>query len=56
MDTLLSTGAAARQLGVSVKTLQCWDRDGRLVPMARSRRQLRTALENEHAVGAPDQD
>lgn len=36
MDPVLGIGAAARQLGVSVKTLQRWDREGRLVPAARS--------------------
>lgn len=36
MDTMLSTGAAAHRLGVSVKTMQRWDREGRLVPVARS--------------------
>jgi predicted site-specific integrase-resolvase len=35
-DPMLSTGAAARWLGVSVKTLQRWDREGRLQPFARS--------------------
>ncbi|SEQ24556.1 DNA binding domain-containing protein, excisionase family, partial [Ectothiorhodospira magna] len=30
----MSTGKAAKRLGVSVKTLQRWDREGRLVPAA----------------------
>jgi predicted site-specific integrase-resolvase len=36
MDAILHTGAATRRLGVSVKTLQRWDCEGRLVPIARS--------------------
>lgn len=32
----MSTGKAARLLGVSVKTLQRWDREGRLRPVART--------------------
>jgi len=32
MSTMYSTGKAANYLGVSVKTLQRWDREGRLVP------------------------
>jgi len=36
MAAMLNTGTAARRLGVSVKTLQRWDREGRLVPSARS--------------------
>jgi len=36
MEAVLSTGAAAMRLGVSVKTLQRWDREGRLVPSART--------------------
>jgi putative resolvase len=36
MDGMLSTGAAARRLGVSVKTRQRWDREQRLMPLARS--------------------
>ncbi|SEP98052.1 DNA binding domain-containing protein, excisionase family, partial [Ectothiorhodospira magna] len=30
----MSTGKAAKRLGVSVKTLQRWDREGRLIPAA----------------------
>ena len=60
----MGTGEAARLLGTTVKTLQRWEREGRLVPASRTasnrRRytesQLRTALESNHAAGAPDQD
>jgi predicted site-specific integrase-resolvase len=60
MESTLSIGHAARLLGTAVKTLQCWEREGRLVPAARTasnyRRQLRAALEGDHAAGTPDQD
>jgi len=36
MESAISTGKAAKPLGVSVKTLQRWEREGRLVPMART--------------------
>lgn len=36
MDAMLNIGAAARRLGVTVKTMQRWDRENRLVPIARS--------------------
>jgi len=32
----MSTGKAAKLLGVSVKTLQRWDREGRLIPVTRT--------------------
>jgi predicted site-specific integrase-resolvase len=77
MEKTLGTGEAARLLGITVKTLQRWEREGWLVPATRAasnrrryvhcfscrlyglrndRRQLRAALERDHAVGAPDQD
>jgi DNA-binding transcriptional MerR regulator len=64
MESTLAIGHAAKRLGITVKTLQRWEREGRLVPAARTasnrRRytesQLRTALENKHAASAPDQD
>ncbi|WP_143339676.1 MerR family DNA-binding transcriptional regulator, partial [Ectothiorhodospira magna] len=34
MENTMSTGKAAKRLGVSVKTLQRWDREGRLIPAA----------------------
>jgi putative resolvase len=36
MSTIYSTGKAADYLGVSVKTLQRWDREGRLQPESRT--------------------
>ena len=36
MENTISTGKAAKLLGVSVKTLQRWEREGRLVPVART--------------------
>jgi len=58
MENTMSTGKAAKLLGVSVKTLQRWDREGRLIPVARTdsnRRlytesQLRDFLGMRHAV------
>nr|WP_156133378.1 MerR family DNA-binding transcriptional regulator [Massilia sp. JS1662] len=64
MENTLGIASAARILGVSVKTLQRWEREGRLLPAARittNRRrcaesQLRAALENTHVAGTPDTD
>ena len=36
MESTISTGKAAKLLGVSVKTLQRWEREGRLIPVART--------------------
>lgn len=36
MENTRSTGKAAKLLGVSVKTLQRWEREGRLIPVART--------------------
>ena len=36
MENTMSTGKAAKLLGVSVKTLQRWEREGRLIPVART--------------------
>jgi len=36
MENTISTGKAAKRLGVSVKTLQRWEREGRLIPVART--------------------
>ena len=36
MENTISTGKAAKLLGVSVKTLQRWEREGRLLPIART--------------------
>nr|WP_156133678.1 MerR family DNA-binding transcriptional regulator [Massilia sp. JS1662] len=64
MENTLGIASAARILGVSVKTLQRWERDGRLRPTARTttdRRRYteslsRAALENKHVAGTPDTD
>jgi predicted site-specific integrase-resolvase len=36
MDAMPNIGGVAKRLGVSVKTVQRWDREGRFVPAARS--------------------
>jgi predicted site-specific integrase-resolvase len=36
MESTMSTGKAAKLLGMSVKTLQRWEREGRLIPAART--------------------
>jgi excisionase family DNA binding protein len=36
MERTMSTGKAAKLLGVSVKTLQRWEREGRLISVART--------------------
>ena len=41
METMFKTGAAARRLGVTPKTLQRWDRCGTFSPLARSPTGLR---------------
>jgi DNA-binding transcriptional MerR regulator len=64
MESTMGIGRAARLLGTTVKILQRWEREGRLVLTARTasnrRRytesQLRAALESDHVAGAPDQD
>lgn len=43
----MSTGKAAKLLGVSVKTLQRWEREGRLIPVARSRTNRRLYTESQ---------
>lgn len=61
MENTLSTGKAAKLLGVSVKTLQRWEREGRLIPAARSpsnrrlytERQLREFIGLRYAGGMP---
>jgi len=47
----MGTGKAAKLLGVSVKTLQRWEREGRLIPVARTstnRRLFTEAQIREH--------
>ena len=36
IERMLSTGQAAKRLGVSVRTIDRWKADGRLVPITRS--------------------
>lgn len=49
----MSTGKAAALLGVSVKTLQRWEREGRLIPTARtdSNRRLYTEAQIRDFIG-----
>jgi predicted site-specific integrase-resolvase len=49
----MSTGKAAKLLGVSVKTLQRWEREGRLIPVARtsSNRRLYTESQLREFIG-----
>jgi predicted site-specific integrase-resolvase len=53
MESTLSTGKAARMLGVAVKTLQRWEREGRLIPVARtdSNRRLYTESQLREFLG-----
>jgi len=64
MEEMVDTAKSVGLLGITVKTLQRLEREGRLVPAAgtaSNRRrytesQLRATLESGHAAGAPDQD
>ena len=49
----MSTGRAAKLLGVSVKTLQRWEREGRLIPVSRtdSNRRLYTEAQIREFIG-----
>jgi predicted site-specific integrase-resolvase len=53
MESTISTGKAAKLLGVSVKTLQRWEREGRLIPTARtdSNRRLYTEAQIREFIG-----
>lgn len=53
MEFTISTGKAAKLLGVSVKTLQRWEREGRLIPTARtdSNRRLYTEAQIRGFIG-----
>jgi excisionase family DNA binding protein len=52
----LTIGEAARVLGVTVKTLQRWDRKGRLVPVSRTctNRRVYTLAQVRAFQGLPD--
>ena len=47
MERTFGTGKAAEMLGVSVKTIQRWEREGRLVPSARSNSNRRVYSESQ---------
>lgn len=49
----MSTGKAAQLMGCSVKTLQRWEREGRLIPAARtdSNRRLYTETQIREFIG-----
>ena len=51
----MSTGKAAKLLGISVKTLQRWEREGRLTPVARtdSNRRLYTEAQIREFINLP---
>ena len=53
MESTMSTGKAAKLLGVSVKTLQRWEREGRLTAVARtdSNRRLYTEAQIREFIG-----
>lgn len=53
MESTISTGKAAKLLGVAVKTLQRWEREGRLIPVARtdSNRRLYTEAQIREFIG-----
>ena len=55
MENMFKTGAAARRLGVTTKTLQRWDRCGTFTPLARSPTGLRLYSESQIAerIGLP---
>jgi putative resolvase len=47
MEKTMGTGEAARLLGITVKTLQRWEREGRLVPAARTASNRRRYTESQ---------
>src|SRR5438105_4568972 len=53
MENTISTGKAAKLLGVTVKTLQRWEREGRLIPVGRtdSNRRLYTVSQIQSFIG-----
>ena len=63
MENTMAVGQAIRLLGITVELLQRWEREGRLLPAARTgsnwrrntENQLHTVLESDHAAGTPDQ-
>lgn len=53
MENTISTGKAAKLLGISIKTLQRWEREGRLIPVGRtdSNRRLYTESQIREFIG-----
>jgi predicted site-specific integrase-resolvase len=53
VERMMGAGATAKLLGVSVKTLQRWEREGRLIPAARtgSNRRLYTESQIREFIG-----
>lgn len=53
MENTFSSGKAAKLLGISVKTLQRWEREGRLIPIGRtdSNRRLYTQSQLSRFIG-----
>ncbi|MCC2962816.1 MerR family DNA-binding transcriptional regulator [Massilia sp. IC2-278] len=59
----MALGQVARLLGITVKSLQRWESEGLLAPVARTasnwhgytESQLHTVLENDHAAGTSNQ-
>jgi putative resolvase len=53
MENTMNTGKAAKLLGVTVKTLQRWEREGRLIPVGRtdSNRRLYTLSQIQTFIG-----
>ncbi|CUB07779.1 MAG: putative resolvase [Tepidiphilus sp.] len=47
MENTMSTGKAAKLLGVTAKTLQRWEREGRLIPAARTGTNRRLYTESQ---------
>jgi predicted site-specific integrase-resolvase len=47
MEETMGTGQAASLLGTTVKTLQRWEREGRLVPAARTASNRRRCTESQ---------
>lgn len=47
MENTLGTGQAARRLGITVKTLQRWEREGKLIPAARTASNRRRYTESQ---------
>lgn len=47
MENTIGIGQAARMLGITVKTLQRWEREGRLVPMTRTASNRRRYTESQ---------